>query len=445
MNTNEDYPLLLVGEIVVDFTTSRQDVPCKLRLGGVVHAARGLWACDLSYSVAAICPSYMVEQARAYLAAHGCIELIWLGEVSGAPNVMVIGDPTEVSAQGYEDLLRSEKSVTIRDVGGSLSIYEDILVFPGIYDLSAVHACFSETASVSFDIAYGTDDFSVLDEFSGRLCAIIISTSSPLFERTGSTSVNAMLESAKSLGAEVFLLKENRGGSRLFDLRTNDVENIPATLSNTVNSVGVGDVYSAVMLGHRVRGWIEAGWRGARAATVYSLTTFPDDFRRDTKRELTLSLDEMRNLGGTILPWHERQRFQIYLAAPDFSYLNTPEIEHAVEALSYHNFTVRRPVVENGELPLGSSGPTLLKTYAADIALLDVCSIVFAIPLERDPGTLIEMGMAMASKKPVVTFDPRRQNDNTMVIGGSAIYSDNLDTCLNALFVALSDLLKEQQ
>lgn len=444
MTAAEDCPLLVVGEIVVDFTSARTDVACKLRLGGIVHAARGLWACDLPYSVAAICPSYLVSQAQAYLVAHGCIEFVWLGEVFGAPNVMVIGDATEVSAQGYEDLLRTEKFVRILNVGTSISDYPDVLIFPGSYDLSAVRPFLGDNARVSFDIAYDADDFSILSGFSGRLGAIIISTSSPLFLRVGSLSVEPMLDSVRKLGAEVFLLKENRGGSRLFDLRTHAVEEIPATLSSTVNSVGVGDVYSAVMIGFQDRGWVEAGWRGAKAATVYSQTTFPDDFRRDTKRELAISLKELRDLGGTILPWHDRPQFQIYLAAPDFSYLHKPEIEVAVAALSYHNFSVRRPVVENGELKLGSPEATLFKTYAADIALLEKCSVVFAIPLERDPGTLIEMGMAMAVEKAVVTFDPRRQNENTMVIGGSASYSDDLDTSLNALFVALSDLRKRK-
>jgi len=442
MTAADDRSLLVVGEIVVDFTSARTDVACKLRLGGIVHAARGLWACDLPYSVAAICPSYLVSQARTYLSAHGCIEFLWLGDVLGAPNVTIIGDATEVSDQGYEDLLRTEKSVKILDVGTSLLGYQEVLVFPGSYDLSAVRPFLGDNARVSFDIAYDTDDFSVLSEFSGHLGAVIISTSSPLFARTACLSVEPLLDNAKKFGAEVFLLKENRGGSRLFDLRTNMVEEIPASLSSTVNSVGVGDVYSAVMIGFQARGWVEAGWRGAKAATVYSQTTFPDDFRRDTKRELALSLKELRDLGGTILPWHDRPRFQIYLAAPDFSYLHEPEIERAVAALSYHNFSVRRPVVENGELPMGSSEVVLFKTYAADVALLEECQVVFAIPLERDPGTLIEMGMAMAVEKPVVTFDPRRQNENTMVIGGSTSYSDNLDTSLNALFMKLSDLRK---
>lgn len=437
---SEISPLLLVGEIIVDFTAAKPGVECKLRLGGVAHAARGLWASGLQYAVAALCPSYLVDQARDYLTAHGCMDFVWLGEITGSPNVMVIGDATEVSDQGYEDLLRGEKSVKIFDVGTALSSYSDVLIFPGTYSLAEVKRFVAADARFSFDIAYDTDDFSLLDIFSGYLRAIVISTSSPLFARTGSRDVTPMIDAARNLGAEAFLLKENRGGSRMFNLNTDTTELIPAILSKTVNSVGVGDVYSAVMLGFRDRGWEEAAWRGSRAATAYSQTTYPDDFQRDVKRELKLSLDELRELGGTSLPWHDRTQFPIYLAAPDFTYMHTPEIDRAVEALRYHNFHVRRPVQENGELPLGSTDSVLHQTFNADVALLAECEMVFAIPLERDPGTLIEMGMAMALNKPVITYDPRRQNNNTMVVGGSESYSDDLDTSLNASFVTISKL-----
>lgn len=441
---SEIYPLLLVGEIIVDFTTAKPGIKCKLRLGGVVHAARGLWACDLPYAVAAVCPSYLVDQARDYLTAHGCMDFVWLGDVIGSPNVMIIGDVTEIADQGYEDLLRGEKSVKIFDVTRTLSSYREVLIFPGSYSLTELRHLFASSARFSFDIAYGTEDLSLLGDFSGRLRAIIISTSSPLFAKIGSDDVTPMIEAVKNLGAEVLLLKENRGGSRLFYLNAGNTEQIPAILSETVNSVGVGDVYSAVMLGFRNRGWDHAAWRGAKAATAYSQTTYPDDFRRDVTRELKLSLDELRGLGGTSLPWHDRPEFPIYLAAPDFSYVDKPEIDRAVEALRYHNFHVHRPVLENGELPRGSEDAALQKTFAADVALLEMCKVVFAIPLERDPGTLIEMGMAMALNKPVVTFDARRQNNNTMVAVGSASYSDDLDTSLNALFVTISRLWMEK-
>lgn len=436
----DNTPLLIVGEIIVDFTTARPGAECKLRLGGIVHAGRGLWACGIAYAVAAVCPGYLVEQARNYLGDHGCRDFVWLGDVAGSPNVIIIGDATEVSDQGYEDLLREEKLVSINEIGDALRGYPEVLVFPGSYPLADIGHLFAEGARLNFDVAYDAADFSLLAHFSGRLNAVIISTSSPLFLKVGRDDVTPMIDAVRDLGAKVFLLKENRGGSRLFVLEARGIEHVPAILSNTVNSVGVGDVYSAVMIGLQHLGWDEAAWRGARAATVYSRTTYPDDFKRDVTRELRLSLEEFRELGGTSLPWHERPKYPIYLAAPDFSYINKPEVDRAVASLRYHNFNVRRPIEENGELPRSSSPSVLRYTFAKDVALIKECVIVFAVPLERDPGTLVEMGIAIERGQPVITFDPRRENNNTMVVGGSTSYSDDLDTSLNALFVAVSKL-----
>ncbi|MFF0950789.1 nucleoside 2-deoxyribosyltransferase [Rhizobium leguminosarum] len=441
----ETVPLLLVGEIIVDFTTARPGADCKLRLGGIVHAARGLWASGMPYAVAAVCPRYLLNQARNFLKIHGCVDFIWLGEVMGAPNVIVIGDATEVSHQGYQDLLREEKAVEIQDVANSLRIYKEVLVFPGSFDLASVKGFFSHEARYSFDIAYDAEDFSVLEGFVGHINAVIISTSSPLFLSKGSDDIEPMLADVRRLDPEVFLLKENRGGSRIFNIRTGESDHVPAQLSSTVNSVGVGDVYSAVMVGFGAGQWKEAAWRGAMAATAYSQTTYPDDFQRDVLRNRKLSFEELRDLGGTVLPWHARPHFPLYLAAPDFSYVEKPEVDRAVDALHYHNFVVRRPIEENGELPLGSDPALLQHTFRSDIALLDECKAVFAVPLARDPGTLVEMGIAIARDQPVITFDPRNENNNTMVSGGSATYSNDLDTCLNGLFVAISKLWVKSQ
>ena len=438
-------PLLVVGEIVIDFTIPSSHAECKMRLGGIVHAARGLWAAGIEYAVAAICPKYLVEQAKNYLEQHGCKKFIWIGEVLGAPNVIMIVDAKEVSSQGYEDLLRDEKTIKIPQSPESLEEYTDILIFPGRYDLDEIYSAFSGSASFTFDMAYDISDIAQIEKYNNRTTSIIISTSSPFFQNNFSHGIDGLLYLSKKSGAKSLLLKENRGGSRIFDLRDNETQEIPAILGVTSNSVGVGDVYSAVFAALQKENVIEAAWRGARAATYYSQTTFPDDFRRDVQRDLKLSLQKLQGLGGTILPWHERQKYPIYLAAPDFSYIHKPEIDSSVDALKYHNFTVRRPIIENGELDLSSGNSELLQTYNKDLALLHECAAVFAVPLKRDPGTLVEVGYAIALGKPVVTFDPRHENRNTMVMAGSQVYSDDLDICINGLFDALSDLRKERK
>lgn len=435
--------VLIVGEIVVDFTLPQQGGECKLRLGGIVHAARGLWAAELEYSVAVFCPQYLADEAHSYLAAHGCREFLWLGDIVGAPNVIVIGDPTEVSHQGYEDLLRETKRIKLREPLPNLKDYLRVVVFPGKFDISSLLGKFSPEAKFTFDIAYDVKSLSSLCAFRGRTQAIIISTSSELFMEVGNESLDDLVAEVRLVAPEVFLLKENRGGSRLFDLLEGSVLEIPASLGKTVNSVGVGDVYSAVLVGFCDRGWVEAAWRGCQAATVYSQTTYPDDLKRDVQRSFILSVEALRALGGTTLPWHDRQQFSIYLAGPDFSYVDKRELDRAADSLTYHNFKVRRPIQENGELARPASQADLIRTFHMDYQLLVDCDAVFAVPLGRDPGTLVEIGMAIALGKPVITFDPRQENHNTMVVGGSVVYSSALDECLNGTFNALAKLRNE--
>lgn len=431
-------PILLIGEICVDFTLAKEGQPPKVRLGGIAHAARGLWAAGIAYAVAVICPRYLSEQAKNYLNHHGCIEYIQLGEVSGAPNLILIGDVREIGHQGYEDVLRDERSVSIDTHQKDLKRFTRVVIFPGRFNLADVRELLPENASVVIDAAYDAEGAEQLSHLKGLIKSFVISTSSDFFINVGGQDIEPLLTLARELGANSFLLKENRGGSRFFNLATGDVEEIPAVLGETANSVGVGDAYTAVFAAKCFDDKPEAAWRGMQIATNYAATTFPDDFCSGVQRDLSIPLNSVITLGGVSLPWHERKTYPIYLAAPDFSYLSKPEIDAAVASLEYHNFCVRRPVQENGEADPNSPRSKLSQFYFKDIALIDECELMFAVPLTRDPGTLVEIGLAIAKNKPVVVFDPRHENNNTMVICGAECYSDNLDLCLNKVFEVLA-------
>ncbi len=430
---------ILIGEVTIDFTMPTHMSEAKVRLGGVVHAARGLWASGQNYSVGAYCPSYLVEQAREYLTRHGCQEFLLLGEVTGAPNVIAIADAKEVGHQGYEDILRNERKIVLCPGHIDLSGFDPAVIFPGRYDLRQLIARLEPETRITIDAAYDVESADALQSLNGRIESLVISTSSPLFSTLAKNDIAPLLDVAKSIGVKHFLLKENRGGSRLFNLETGAIEYITATLDATVNSVGVGDAFTAVF-GTFEGSAREAAWRGMQVATVYSQTTWPDDLKRDVERELRMPIEVVRGLGGVTLPWHVRPDLQIYLAAPDFSYADHIEINAAVAALEYHNFRVRRPVKENGETKRETPIESLSPYYFSDLKLLQECAAVFAIPIERDPGTLVEIGLAIEMGKPVVTFDPRNENRNTMVVTGSASYSSDLDVCLNGAFDALSKL-----
>jgi nucleoside 2-deoxyribosyltransferase len=430
---------LLIGEIIVDFTLMPPGQEPKMRLGGITHAARGFHAAGQKFSVAAVLPQYLEKTARAYFARHGCEQFTVLGYVSGAPNVIVIMDAIELADQGYEAILRDEKSVVLTDVGkDTFASYRAGLIFPGSYDLRRVAEIMPADIQFYIDVAYDVKSVQDLVPLFPRIRTILLSTSSKLFTESGSTGIDELAKTFSSLKPEEIILKENRGGSRVHVYKDQKVTAIPAQLGKTLNSVGVGDVFAASYLLHREHGPVEAAWRATFAASAYSQTTEPDRFCDYVQRDLKLSLDDMQALGGTSLPWEARQQFQIYLAAPDFKNADRRAIERALGSLQYHNSKVRRPIQEIGELPLGADEISLRSTYERDVELLRSCQLVFAVPTGRDPGTLVEVGIAIEAGIPVVVYDPARECANTMVMAGSKCYSRDLDECLNETFSALS-------
>jgi len=438
---------LLVGEIFVDVTITPPGEENKLRLGGIAHAARGFWAQGVSFAAAVVVPEYLEKSAEDYLSKFGCKKCITLGHVSGAPNVILIFDATEVDDQNYETLLREEKTITLsKEIDANeLAEFTDALIFPGSYDLAAVCDRLPASLRLHIDAAYDVQSVGNLGKLRQKIETIFISTSSQLFKETGTLGIEALASSFAELKLNVLVLKENRGGCRLHTSLTGATEGIPAQLGATVNSVGVGDVFDATYLAHLGEGPVEAAWRAASASSAYAQTTEPDIFQTYVRRDAKLSFLQLKELGGTFLPWEQRRTLQIYLAAPDFTGSDRRAIERAVSALKYHNFHVHRPVTENGELPRDSDHITLAMTYRKDVDLLKACKLVFAVPTGRDPGTLVEIGLAIAHGIPVVVYDPDAECTNTMVVGGSNCYSRNLDTCLNATFDCLSQSIGKAQ
>ncbi|ABE38837.1 putative PfkB family carbohydrate kinase [Rhodopseudomonas palustris BisB5] len=430
---------LLMGEVFVDFTITPAGEENKLRLGGIAHAARGFWALSQPFRTAAIIPSYLERATRSYFASLGCVDFLVLGIVSGAPNVTVIFDATELADQGYDTLLRDEKTIDLRDLSESLEDVREALIFPGTFNLIDACQMLPETTHLHVDVAYDVHSPETMAALNRPIETILISTSSPLFARTPDQTATGIAAAFAACKPKQVILKQNRGGTELLYSQdsTDHAEKLPAQLGKTINSVGVGDVFAAAFVANLPHGAATAGWRATYAAAAYSQTTYPDIFKKYVARDQRLSLEEMRSLWGTFLPWNARPSAQIYFAAPDFANVDREAIEEALKALNYHNFSPRRPVVENGELPHNSDATAIRTTYEKDYELLKTCSLVFAVPTGRDPGTLVEIGLAIEARIPVVTYDPRNENNNTMVIAGSSLYSNTLDACLNAVFELL--------
>jgi len=149
---------------LVDFTITSRGTENKLRLGGVAHAARGFWALGRTFRAAVVIPSYLEKLTRDYFAKLGCVELFVLGTVTGAPNITLIFDATEVADQDYDTPLRDEKAVELSDISTALEHTEEVLIFPGTFSLADVCAMLPTTARLHVDVAYDVETPNTLAE-----------------------------------------------------------------------------------------------------------------------------------------------------------------------------------------------------------------------------------------------------------------------------------------
>jgi len=169
-------------------------------------------------------------------------------------------------------------------------------------------------------------------------------------------------------------------------------------------------------------------------AGEYACVLNQPDFQEAVDRTLKISQHEALELQGVSLPWEFRRKVHIYIAAPDFKSADLTQIEHVVSCLEYHNFTPRRPVIENGEITSQSSSKDRSTAAAADVRLLQECQIMLAILIFDDPGTYIEMGLALQRGMPVIVFTPNRITDNLLTYELPTLVSSDLDEVISELF-----------
>ena len=70
----------------------------------------------------------------------------------------------------------------------------------------------------------------------------------------------------------------------------------------------------------------------------------------------------------------------------------------------------------------------------ADVKLMDECKIMLAVLLSDDPGTLIEIGMGVERKMPVIVYDPYNRATNLMLTQLPNLVSSDLDQIITAVF-----------
>ncbi len=431
--------ICIIGDIILDVTLQNNHEPLKMRLGGIVHCARALWAMNVDYSVAYFAPKCLVKQIEKYLFEFGNPELIYLGEVISSPYVMLINEAKEVGNQGYEFLLRKEIEIIYDESKlQSLLKFDEVIIISGNFEIGKVLYSLRKEARINIDFANNMDDFLAFEKAGLHFEKIFISTSSDYFlnfcKQNTTFTITSFFDNFKSLTNKI-ILKENRGGSRAFDFSLSQLISVTSQTQPILHSVGVGDVYNVVaVIKDRINNFEESLNYASWIATEYALTTYPEDFKKMTQRVLNIPPPEIIAMKGIQLPWELRNNINIYIAAPDFDFVDKKFIEVLCSSLIYHNFLPRRPILENGQMAVNDNDERKKEIFSKDMQLLEECQIVVAVLLYNDPGTLVEIGVAAERKMPVFVYDPYNIATNCMLTQTPNKVSSDLDVIITEVF-----------
>lgn len=431
----------ILGHIFNDITLKSAATPLiKMRLGGIVHAARGMYAVGEEYSVAYFAPSYLDSHIENYLKEIGCAEIIKLGNVTNSPNTVLIQEVQEVGDQGYNFLLNENVEVVYNNSQlAKLDKFEKILLFAGDFDMSMIMR-HNTQAQYYLDI---TNDVECLADLGGfHFRTIFLSTSSTLFKNDYS-NIDSLVNDCQNI-CEQFVLKENRGGSRAYDYAVKKIVSTPSMTVPVVHSVGVGDVFDTILAIYDQCSPFEHNLLNASyVAAEYAQTTFINDFRTMAQHYLNLPIEDKLKHDEVLLPWDVRKGINIYIAAPDFDFVDTKPIDFICQALEYHNFTPRRPIKENGQMSKEAGKVEKQKLFQSDMVLMGSCQMTLAVLLYNDPGTLIEIGIAAERGMPVLVYDPFSIADNCMLTEIPKVVSADADKIISELFKYASKIWKQ--
>jgi nucleoside 2-deoxyribosyltransferase len=431
---NKESKICLIGDIFVD-VTKNANRGTKLRFGGIVHSARTLWALNIPYDVGYFAPAYLDKQVVNYLTHHGCLNAFKIGDISGTPNVMLIQEEKEIGDQGYEYILRDAFELQYLVDGMSKAAqgpYENYLLISGNYDI--VEVVGNLKGNIHIDVANNIKTIDVLKSITTCLSTIFVSSSSDIFKNHFNDDFMKFVGEFEGLTSEL-VLKENRGGSRSYNYLSKKLYLAHSQPRNIAHSVGVGDAFDAAYVSGLFSEQIEKNVFSSWIAAEYAVTSFPDDFKLGVSRVLKSDIKDLINLPGISLPWEKRRPFNIYIAGPDFSFVDTHYIEIIDSALRYHNFSPRRPIKENGQMEEHATTARKRELVAKDLQLLEECFLVVAVILYDDPGTLIEIGYARAKGVPTIVYDPYSIARNCMLTELPDLLTADLDEVVTEVFI----------
>ena len=442
-----DTRVLVIGEIFTDqHLDIRDNNKSVSRLGGIFHAARACSSLQVEYALAYYAPAYMHNSIYIFGKEKlDAKELYRLGTIDGAPNVMLIGNSDETGNQFYDNILCNQavlvKEKEISDIINDFSP-TDIVLFPGRFCDQAFFETLNKLKlNLHIDMNYDSNAIYGIKNINAQ--TVFLSTSSTVFKTFfQKKSYKELIDFFNKKNVSQLIVKENRGGSWGFDYINKQNYEAPAFFMNKfIHSVGVGDVYNiSFLFGLKEVKSIEERMTFAAWTSVLYAQTLDFNLFRSSLLPLIQNPSDYIQMKGIRVSWFNRKNYPIYIAAPDFDYVNSQVIDSLEQLLKYHNFNPIRPIKINGQVTEKTSRGEEDIIFSKDIKLLEDCKIMIAVLLYNDQGTLIEIGKYQEADKPVILFDPYKKINNMFFRHSISAYCTSQSQVINKLFEIMNGM-----
>lgn len=228
---------------------------------------------------------------------------------------------------------------------------------------------------------------------------------------------------AAAEGAVVVVVKNGPFGCLVWHDGT--TTHLPAFRTDSVFSIGSGDVFAGAFAAQ----WMELNRHPVDAARIASKSAA--SYCSNRTLPIPKEIDSSAKLQPLELSEPKDKR-QIYLASPFFDIGQLWMVEESLDALAGGSLNVFSPYHEVGV------GPAK-EIYEKDIKALEESRIVFAILEGMDPGTVFEIGYAVARNIPVVVYLKNRAGLELKMLEGSGcqIFDDFASAVYHTVWLAL--------
>lgn len=132
-------------------------------------------------------------------------------------------------------------------------------------------------------------------------------------------------------------------------------------------------------------------------------------------------------------------KYEVYVAGPFFNPHQTDTMERIEAVLEKHGFKMFRPRFDSVDLSKDSSEEARKQAFEDDVNAIIESDFILANTMDKDLGTLFEVGYAYAKEVPSVGFLeglPKGAPFNIMLAGSmEAVYTstEELDTAISSV------------